>query len=305
MDVPVPRREQLSALARRMERDFVVTINPDHPQLLTGPDILAGSDGHLLAVFLPRAQELSSPDRLVARLILSRLALPAHTKCVLFLSRDDLERNSEVVRTANDFHAVLSLGARLPRKALLDRKLGRPTQEIPAAIRSMVRHRARRLIGVSLAQRHDGGLLRLPTGAKRLSLRLTQQFSVEPHAPLWHRAEVQVPRLLRRSFGDVVLTDDLLLAVRVTRRPESLFRRLEPFLASSLLLNYSIDSGVPFPAIKMASLLITANLSHSSSDQQKPLRAAALAGWAVVEPTGWSDIEDAIEEASLAARDQQ
>ena len=75
----------MGSLVRQLGERFVVSVNPDHPYLFEGPDILAGGDGRLLAIFRPKSTELSNPNRLLSRLVLTKLALPNHTRYILVM----------------------------------------------------------------------------------------------------------------------------------------------------------------------------------------------------------------------------
>jgi hypothetical protein len=76
------------SLEMHFRLDFELAVaNPDHPFLLEGPDILAANEGRLLCVFAPSKMEKVLPEKLISRLVLSRIALPAHA--AFALSSDD------------------------------------------------------------------------------------------------------------------------------------------------------------------------------------------------------------------------
>jgi hypothetical protein len=75
--------ESAKELAAKMSAISKVVVRPDHPYLFNGPDLIAGNEGNLYAFFIRRKQELNREEELRARLCRTRLALPAHTVCVL------------------------------------------------------------------------------------------------------------------------------------------------------------------------------------------------------------------------------
>src|ERR1700737_820463 len=125
---------------------WVVATLPDYPNLFDGPDILAGHDGQLLAVFVPKKREITHPERLRARLLLTRLALPDHAWCVL-VSEDP--SNGIARLFGHDFHSYAGRG-----RASLDRAFHVNQFEIdrrkgPAAIRFFVQAGADYLFDVT------------------------------------------------------------------------------------------------------------------------------------------------------------
>lgn len=96
-------REVVKALARQLEDGLTVSISPDHPYLLQGPDVLAGGNGKMLAIFVMKTVEQRAPVHLMVRAVLSRLALPAHTIFVLVTSEGSYpvvspERSQQALR---------------------------------------------------------------------------------------------------------------------------------------------------------------------------------------------------------------
>jgi hypothetical protein len=83
------RRVLFQDLARKLPSGFIISRNPDHPFLLQGPDLLIGGQGKITAIFLPSAAERRNEQRLRARYALNRVALPAHTKCLLVVDGKD------------------------------------------------------------------------------------------------------------------------------------------------------------------------------------------------------------------------
>ena len=101
------QRKHLGAFIQRSFRNYRVVSSPDHPLLLSPADLLVGGDGWITAIFLPHARERRNPRRLADRLLLNRLALPAHTRCLLILDPSNDDTFGAV--PAQDFTATVKL----------------------------------------------------------------------------------------------------------------------------------------------------------------------------------------------------
>src|SRR5260370_5537881 len=79
------RSDALDNVEGRLGLELFVARQPDLPTLFTGPDLLASRTGTTIAFFLPKSSDAQHPRALLARLVLSRLALPPTTSPVLLL----------------------------------------------------------------------------------------------------------------------------------------------------------------------------------------------------------------------------
>src|SRR5216684_6152496 len=79
------RRSLAESVRDALPQDYVVVSNPDHPLVLRPPDLLIGGNGRLIALFIPTSVERGNQRNFRNRIILNRLALPAHTHFVLVL----------------------------------------------------------------------------------------------------------------------------------------------------------------------------------------------------------------------------
>lgn len=84
------RRELLSFSASQARELGTPAIEPDHPLLLSGPDLIFESHGAIGALFIVHSAESRNPQRLLTRLSLSKLALPPNT-WTLLISRSPLD----------------------------------------------------------------------------------------------------------------------------------------------------------------------------------------------------------------------
>jgi hypothetical protein len=104
------RRKALTQLLRRELSDkFMIVQNPDHPLLIRGPDIIVATSRAITAIFMPLATERHSHGLFKSRLTLSRLALPAHTRCILVFEPKDRDFAQSFL---NDFAEIIEWSAR-------------------------------------------------------------------------------------------------------------------------------------------------------------------------------------------------
>ncbi len=93
-------------LGKDLRGDFLIIKDPDHPYLISPPDILLAAPGQLLAIFIPKKNEGSSSYKLISRLIAVRLALPETATCIL-LQPNDSQITSHWIE--NSFDDVLEV----------------------------------------------------------------------------------------------------------------------------------------------------------------------------------------------------
>ena len=136
------------ALPELLPEHFVVVLRPDVPNLLRGPDLIIGGEGRLFAIFKFQAAEQQSPDRLLVRLALARLALPRHTLCVLLWRPE--RTDGETAAIATHFHSMISDDSpAVLVDHVLNSDVGTRTQRIPGDIQGRQYKRAAALMSLS------------------------------------------------------------------------------------------------------------------------------------------------------------
>ena len=280
-------------LLEYLRRNFTVAVDPDHPSLFEGPDILAGRDGHLVAIFVPKGVEKRSPERLLTRLVLSRLALPDHARCILLTSRYD-DVSTQLGHTlSGHFHESFALRERIPRRLFTDSNLGARKQDISVEVRAMVTNRASYLLGISLGE--EGARDESPNADSRASAgyQFRRELIAGSSGRLLEAAMQRLPIFTRRRHN-LAFANNVMIGLSSASTGHPLRSAIEPFLAASTMLNYNIDNGVPYVNEEMAGLLVANRPSLPVFDPLKPLRAAAFAGWGIVQSLSPADARTAI-----------
>ena len=297
-------------LLELLPEHFVVVLRPDVPNLLRGPDLIVGGEGRLFAVFKFQAAEQRSPDRLLARLALARLALPQHTLCVLLWRTDPADGETAAI-IATHFHSMLpdDSPARLADH-MLNSDIGRRTPRIPRDLQGRQYQRAAAAMSLSAnwlqeafpgwlseepAPTHDrvarGGdrvvpqVVRAPSDLLGAIHRSTREHYQPVRARSWFRGTETV-------FLTLVEHEDVILGAASEAR---LFADLARFNERLLLRTATLDSGVPYPRAMTHNLLLVDRVPKNHLDPMKPIRAACFAGWSLIGPPQLDQLDRTLE----------
>jgi hypothetical protein len=297
----VSRRDTLLEISASFEDDFTVSLEPDLPELFEGPDVLAGKSGRLIAVFVPKSHELRNPERLLTRLVLSRLALPDHAQCLLAI--EEAQDSSRVERIARDFHAVVSVDDRAGLRRL--RTKSQEHRHVPASTRQMVERRTAFLMTLSLA--HQPQLAAAPDEVgedwESVDIRPTTSSSngtsgaAHVPLPLWPMPLLTQSALLQAGSASVSVYDGVLVAGGVAAR-RGIHERILPYLTVAAQAAFRVDNGVPYLGHPTAGVFIVQDARWPRSDPLKPLRASAFAGWALLSNPSKEEFSESVREAS-------
>lgn len=222
---------------------------PDHPYLLTSPDVLVAGHGGLVAVFLEHAVEARNPRALATRQILSTLALPSHTRFV-FVPRE--AQRTGIADTHVDWDLVVdSDHPGYIADALRDAPAGRAVT--PPEVRELVLERAASAI--------EGR-----SQLRAIDSQLRAQY-----------ADVAT----RRPSVRVEL-NGLVAHVRGASTAE-VTSKLVHAMTTSVPIDFVLDRGAVYPSagvLGVHRLSVDAELSAVRTfDSLKLGRAAAFAGW--------------------------
>lgn len=251
-------------IAKSMQiNGFSVATYPDLPLLLDGPDILAAKDGHLVALFILQSHQTGAVQRLLFRFTLTRLTLPNYAKCVLAVPKDI---DSPAIRELeNHFHAIIGLGSmRNFLAAVNDKHVGQHIHPIPEFLRIIHGRRAGFLDHVS---RHSSPFL-----AKEMRAGWTNIVPELLHG--WQKSPTS-----RQLFFEGGLS----VAISRRTRRVSVMSTLAPFLRQTFERDYILDNGVPYFDRLGVHVLLANEITAPLHDPRKPHRAAAFAGWTILQ----------------------
>jgi hypothetical protein len=246
----------------------LIVPNPDHPLLIRGPDLIVAAESAIVAIFTPSAMERRSPAWLKSRLIMSRLAFPTRTRCILLIERSDEHLAQSFV---NDFAEIVSWSARATLLRLIES-------------RNFIGHHRDLPWDVSAeAQQRFSNAMTVMRLVARLAIKpFTAAFgeSVHDFSPRsvqsGERPRARRPVIIRRadSLEGVALadisdgeTDTATVANLITQQVDHV---------------YSLDNGVPYPRDTTTGLAVTNDWPMSYRDPEKLIHAAAFSGWAFV-----------------------
>ncbi len=255
-----PIARDLSAVADRLRDEADAVINPDHPLLLSGPDALFATDGHLVAVIVASLGEARHPLEFELRAAWTRLALPRHTVIVV-AKRTELTVPQQLEERVADIPAELdqlSWDPRVIRDALGSSNI--PSRQTPLGVRAAVDQRFSRILSAA---------------SRKLvprSVANTRQLDA-----LWQ---------VRRDFPLAVGPEDIVPIGRESTRPghpTSWRRLLRAQLVEKGQRDFRFDNGVaylrePTRPLSIRAIDLQTVPRGASNDPAKPLRASAFAG---------------------------
>lgn len=258
------------------ETELTTVVRPDHPFLVNGPDVLVGGRGKLIALFVPTSSEAGDGEQLMARVGLTRLALPSHATCILVVPRASGDGSAVLPEeTALTFHGIVR-GEELGSLRAVVEDPPRPDwiSDVPVSLRTRHFQRAAQLLQIS---EQAGMRTREQTGGRSVGIDAFKRIR-EPY-PTW--------RDRRRASPDVVGVSEAVSAIgpRLTSQRSSTIPGLVPFLVRSVIRNFAPDGGVLYPRVELpsAQMIIVPHSVTSRGDPGKPARASAFAGTLLVE----------------------
>jgi hypothetical protein len=264
------RRKTLTQLLRRGLSDkFLVVGSPDHPLLIRGPDILVATNQTITAIFLPLATERHSHGLLKSRLTLSRLALPAHARCILVFGPNDQGIAKYLM---NDFADTVEWSARADIVAIASSRnfAGRHRDVPPEVIGDAQTRFANAMTIMRLGAR---------LAAKPFSAAFDERIVADGYpTPLAIRRASRRPIIDRETFS---------MGLEGVAFAELSDFDLDTSAVRDLIYDqtehvYSLDNGVPYPRSEPSGIAVVRDWPIRTRDSEKLILAAAFGGWAFV-----------------------
>jgi hypothetical protein len=270
-------RQTVASIAGTLESEWRIAVYPDHPHTYHLPQILAGSAGILLGVFVPTRSETRNPSRLSSRLSAARLCLPVHTKFVLMLPREpgslsELEGDFDVVLERSELNSLPRFGRSENQRASVRRDL--------AAVQVETRRRYNAFL--RLSRRHwtaqqSSTTKQAPT---RMEL-LDSILSSDERSASSRRAP---GGFIEFQFRNSILVTSV---QAIDRRSPRTFAALT---LDTVKQSYSLDGGVPYLTRRTPYLLLLDEWPTAKLDPGKPARAASFVGIALATPRSGDDL---------------
>ena len=280
--------------------------------LFDPPDLLIAAPGNLVAGFVLKSTERRSADDLFVRLAVSRLGLPPSLRCVLLIPHT--VRKAEPPPEAHfHFHEVLSTSdLQGIRTFVRDRQASGRADEIPQALREHAFHVFEVLLDETQRNVRRREMLEEPDGlpgsmpdrasshGRKPATEIVQDVRrLESYSPTrirrWsfreNRSDLRLPRnpfFVRREGGAI--------AALPSRGRRGMSGKLAPVCRDIVQDRFILDNGVPYPSVHRASpnfanVLVVDEIPFDRFDPDKPIRAAAFAGWAMSIAEGWEQVE--------------
>lgn len=242
----------------------VIAPKPDHPLLFSGPDVLVGSRGSLLAAFFAKSSEAARPKELFARLVASRLALPGHTTCVVVLTGAEKKHN---VFEQLDFAFERAIRPQEIIQVLADVPRSRDRRSYLSEVREDAYVNYAALLHVHRLQSVREDERKVTRYDYDLPLKI---------GSAWHES-----KSIRKYDGS-------LIGLKRTNTKNMLVSAIREYSIQSFNENYDLHQGIPEPKRKTLDVATYLSLPGNGLDPEKPIRVAAFSGWLL------ADIEDVL-----------
>ncbi len=271
-------------IQKKLGGSYYVVPRPDHPLLLSGPDILIGGNGRLTAVFLiPR----SVRDRhLRARLTAARLALPIDSRLVAICDTGTCPSNS---RLFENFDEILTSQS--------------PVDDIAAYSTSDARSIVNKKSLFEMKKRHAIQFmtaLQIATFRQRHKLESQSADELMIDLDTRNNSSISRDRHKRKGPSEISINGS---TVSSLPKGNNMLSHLRYAWCSGMVQKFELDTGVPYADTNsQPSILLSEEWPSVKNDPEKPSRASAFSGWILAQSSTSKDIEELIERAQFVTR---
>jgi hypothetical protein len=256
----------MTTLSKFISKDFFKVDNPDHPFTFSGPDVLLSDREGLVALFIPTGDELISSNKLLLRLMNSKIAYPANTVMTLILEHSKEFKFNK--RMEDDFFDLVIEPSDLKRlKAIL--KETKTTHKLKE-----VMHTQKQMFDEQ-ASVHSN------------NLKYTEQadFKREKVSPFTNKEKISYYNYLEEKTekvrSNIFYYEEAIVGFKnLSSKPDII--ELTPYYEFVLRSELYMQNGVPFFKKNKDKKCLSLNeLPKSKFDPLKPMRLASLFGWLI------------------------
>jgi hypothetical protein len=268
-----------TAVEQKLGSAYSTVANPDFPHIFCGPDLVIGGQGKLVAGFWLTAAAAAYQTHILYKLAISRLGLPAHMRTVLIADADATFPHW----FSFHFHEVIE-ASRIEDLILYARsgETSSRVDTVPAKVQANAFRRGDLLSRLSsqLSTRSKGD--RIPTRPDEREMASSDYSPAK--IPSWAG---QRPRLSQR-----MLVSESSAMAGTSGRPlkSAAIHQMAEYLVR---FEHVLDNGVPYPKKLRPAVMYLDERAPPAPDPLKRVRAAAFAGWLVLDQR--SDSSEVVE----------
>lgn len=270
-------------LARELNDGSDAVLDPDHPFLMLGPDILISSKHGLVGVFLMNVTETRHPEDVLVRMAISRLGYPDGFKAVLMIPPGSRHQNdSDFIESMRmHFNAIFDWQSR----SNLRHQLRYGIAEMPAFpslgnLRNRAFSQAEILYSVSLDGIDDSQQTTSRSSKITWSNQFQAQAAQEGAALSW---KLPIESDKQRHFRSKLYSWHDFNTASVELHPSTVVQpRLTRIGRQFFETDNVLDRGVPYRRRPALNVLFVDRLPCHRFDPHKWLRAAAFVGFTLV-----------------------
>lgn len=258
-------------LRRELDGSFHVVARPDHPMLLSGPDLLIGGEGRLTAALLLDGKE--SEKSLLARITATRLAMPSTTRLLALLTEDTepppqildhfdssaSERDWQEIQ----FYATSDARPKVDQAALSESK------------RKHTEKYAFAMLLTTLRRKHELTTVEPETVIRELA-------NTGRSDPV---GSTKMPQL---RWPSTRVQGAYVASLSSRHKP---VQQLRTLCSTGLVDSYALDTGIPYQkSDSNLNVLLIEQWPTVRNDPEKPVRSAAFGGWIMAKSSSALDI---------------
>lgn len=250
---------------KQISRKLLTVQKPDHPFAFVGPDYLVSDRKGLLAVFAPNKSEEKSINKLLFRLLNSRLAYPSSTKMLLLLS-PDTNLSAEIELEGQYFDRIIeSKDLKKANTLILDNIRLNSIQELKNVQKKLYRFQS---------QMQMDNIKHIEQGKFKAN-------RVEPFKQKIKKIEFynNFNNKSEKSRSNIYSLDDQIVGFKNLTKHRSDLSELSPFYEFVMKSDFQFDNGIPFFKHITKKYLSLNKIPNSRYDPLKPIRIASMFGW--------------------------
>ena len=262
-----------------------LVLDPDHPYAYFNANAIARIGNKLLCLFYPSKEELRTPNKILYRLLNSRIVYPANSTMILILS-DSFELNLGYELDKFYFDLVISLNdiKYFNGSLMRESRSSKEINEIKEIQKQTFNFQAiNYLNNISFIER---------TKWKNKEIYLTDESLSKPK---------YIDSLFQQAYrprSDIFKGKETFVGFKNLTSQRSNLYELKPFIHFSMRMNYTFDNGIPYHHGLRQKVISLNSIPKSSFDINKPIRILSLFGWLISNTSNIDQINSRIQQSS-------
>ena len=262
------------------EKDVV--FNPDHPYAYYSPEIICRIKSQIFCFFIPRKEELRSPNKILFRLLNTRLVYPPKSTMVIVLDKDsEFKLEYELDKVYFDLAVLKSDLKKYSRSIFKEKKDSKDVKKLKIIQKDNFNFQSSNYLNnISFIENKEW-----------------DNKDVEFQDDNLHKPKYK-DSLFRSNFrprSKIYKGEETYFGIKNLSNKRSDLHELKPFFQFSMRMNYSFDNGVPYSQFLKEKVISLNSIPTRKFDPLKPIRILSLFGWLISNSNNIDDINKRIQ----------